>query len=399
MQHQIDLHPASLLRLPDDYSKGIFECLQLDDRINLAETCDHFNSIADDHIFKNYSTFEINQSNYKGIEYIRAYIGSHVTSLTIDCSKVDPSWSLGKVLADFTNVKCLRVRIANCPGDSYQDDLSQCNFDKVETLTLAYCNLNFAKSFLQNFHKLKCLKILATDFRPSDLESVFRNSSNIESFIFCCSGRGGTDFEFDYRLVQMIPNVRRLSISVADDLHMNYLANLNQLTKLQINCQWLSLNDALRDLARNGILEDIQLLNAHIDDDLFDILKSFDKLQSVEITTGSSSTPDSTMPWPSNWPSKLKKLRLAGTHISRTDFLATIEDLKLLEIIDVGHSDISDVPAYDKSDFNHAAELAKEICHSVLNGGRRERLDVILPVDLNLKNRVSVAVNLRDFPA
>lgn len=391
MEHEFDLLPsaASLLRLPENYSKGIFECLQIDDTINLVESCGHYQNIADDHILTKYSKFEINQSNYRGIEYISPYIGCYVTSLTIDCGKLDPNWSLGRILADFTNVKCLRVRIANCPDESHRIDLSLCNFDRVESLTLAYCNVNFAKSFLKNFHQLKCLKILTTSFRPDDLRSVFRSNPAIASFIFCCSGRG-RDFTFDYRLLQLLAKVRRLSISVSDDLNMNALTDLHQLTKVHINCQWLSINDTLRLLTRNGILEDIQLLNAHTDDDLFDILKLFDKLQSLVITTDNSSAPDSTMPWPANWPSKLKILRLAGSSIVRKDFLATIKQLKLLEVIDIGRSDI---PGYDKNNSEDAMILAGEAADDeilgVIKDSDRQRLDVILPADSNCKTKVS----------
>lgn len=381
MEHEIDLDSTTLLHyFPDDCSKDPFEFIQIDS-INLAKSCGYFNNVANGHTFDNYSSFEINQSNYKVIGHIVPYIGIYVTSLTIDCEWKQCS-RLNETLADFKNIRYLRVRITNCLEAVEDNDLSLSNFDNVEVLSLAYCDSSFAKGFLQNFHKLKCLKIFTTDFQPNDLEMIFQNNPDIESFIYCCSERGA-DFEFDYRLIQMIPKVRRLSISVSDDLNLKSLVNLNQLTKLHINCQWLSINDGLKELARNGILEDIQLLNAFIDADLFTILKLFDKLQLLVITTSKSSTPDSTFPWSSNWPSKLKQLRLAGTTITRTDFISTIKQLKLLEIIDIGRCGIGD--AVDEQRFQYGTEFYQQIFDVVI-GENRQWLDVILPAVLNLGN-------------
>ncbi len=388
MEHEIGTQQRpSLLRLPKDSSKGIFDCLKIDDSINLVKTCCYLKDVADDHVFMNYSTFEINQSNYKDVQHIREYIGPHVKTLIIDCDASKPNWNLAKILADFKNVRSLKVRIANRDQQDpsyHQDDLSLCNFDNIEALTLAYCDSEFAKSFLQNFHQLKCLKIFTTNFRPNELNSVIRNNPDIENFIFCSSARGA-DFEFDYRLMEMTPNIRRLSISVSDDLNMKVLANLNQLTKLHINCQWLCVNDGLRLLARNGLLVDLQLLNAYINMDLFEVLKLFDKLQSLVITTNKFTTPDSTVPWPSKWPPKLRLLRLAGSNFTRSNLGLTIEHLKRLEVMDVGRSDI---PAYNKYGYNDATELAQHIILSVIGESGRPRLDVILPTDENLKKKV-----------
>lgn len=209
---------------------NIFERLNFDDLMSVARTCTKYEHVAD-RLFMKYSNFELsNKIVRRGNAYIERvlyYTGHYVSSLTIRNDNI----YICSRLMDWIECKNVENLIIDARSVECQDVLSSYSFDNLKLLTVCYWSSVLPRSFLQAFHKLKCLNFVYCNIEFNDLRMLFQNNPNIESFVFRSYGKTN----FDCKLLELLPKVEKLSLSVDTEgniFNLNSLLTLHQLTKL-----------------------------------------------------------------------------------------------------------------------------------------------------------------------
>ncbi len=345
--------------------------------------------------------FELNREIVqKGEEYINAVlkdIGRSVTSLKIVCAcKFDKNFPCINLMnwIDSKNLKSLHIDdiTVECQNDMLLHD-----FTNVETLTLKVCfekwKKNFANNFLQQFRKLKHFAVSSVDIERPEWEIVFKNNPDIESLIV-----RRVDCNFYCKLLEFIPKVQILILNTFDWYirEVDALRALHQIKKLHLNCERENLSDLIVELGKNGIMEELVLVNLKVDDKFFEILKTFNRLQLLSIEYGDSDDGDDYDP--KNWKltaaftglPQLKYLKLQSFEFALKTFISTIRQLKCLEKFDLSGCSIA---RRDKSTFQDLDKLSGNVLESIVDTNRLQRLDVVLPDGLKFRKNRSEVIN------
>lgn len=289
----------SIDSLDEYHLLDVFQWLKFEDLINLAETCTKFKQVVC-RIFDKSTILELDRKQRVNIssselelvynvseegvdQYIDrllVHVGPHISSLKIFCNE---KYSCSRLMKHVDCKKLKSIEIGSLE-EACQNDLfvPKCLYScrNVELLTLY--NVSSLKTFLETFHKLKCFNIMHCNIEFSDLRMVFQNNPEISSFVF--NGR-----DFDCQLLELIPKIEKLSLDVhvfydeGNISNLNTLLTLNQLSKLRLNCHNKNLNNFFVDLARKGVIEELELHCAQIDSNSLKTLKTFDKLQLLTI--------------------------------------------------------------------------------------------------------------------
>lgn len=319
----------------------IFEYLELDDSINFANTCKYVRLVAD-RVFKKYSDFKLfRRMLEKGTRYINcilSYIGPHISSLEIHLFdlNLDLSKYLKIIDRNCSNLKCLKID--HYKGKAEKKVQSGYNFKKVEMLTLFRFDSSSTKRFLQSFRHLKILYIVECAIKMEETMKIFHNNPNIDTF---------HSYDLDcLKLLPLIPNVQKLWVGGGS--HFEVLPNvwtlltLNCLTKLKLGCKGINFNSVLRELAKKGIMEEMELECVDVDDDFFDILASFENIQLLAIEYAQRNDENKRLKASMVWPTKLNSLRLSYFELTFNDFIEIIRQVTSLQRMDICRSDFAE---------------------------------------------------------
>lgn len=365
----------------------VFEYLEIKDHMNLAKTCVSLKKVLDVKIPK-YSTFVLDRKivakGEKYIDGILTQIGRHVTSLTFRCvCKYDKNYSCSRVLnrIDCTKLTSLAIHDLSM---LCQNDMHLHSFVNVEILTLKSSmttfDKHFLKNFLKNFRKLKSLNLLYGTFESDELKMLFKSNPDIESLVV-----RRVDHVFDCELLKLIPKVEILLLDTFDWYinNLNCVQTLDRITKLRLNCEKKNLNKLMSEMARKGILEELELHAFKVNDKFFEILKSFDKLRLLRLDYADNRNHYEPNNWKlvasTKWPSELQHLRLETFELTHSSFFSTIRQLNRLESIDFG---LCRIARSDKSQFKDLEQLSGEITEVIEVCNRQHRLNVVMPKEL-----------------
>lgn len=376
----------------------LFEFLQLEDSMNLAETCICLRKVAD-RFFKNYSKFVVDsETAEKGDVYfdrVILFIGQHVSSLWIDCWDELNLTQTAKIINGCNNLKSLRI-------DDYRDDwredthqnvqsikdmlqnVESFRVDKVEQLTLCNCDTDFAMRVLEYVPKLKHLNIDVFNYDTDAVMRVLQKNPSLESFVHT---EDGFPANINFQLLKLISNVERLCLDI-DYENISELLKLDRLTKLSLYCDGLNISNFLVQLGTKK-LQEIELHAVEVDYHFVDILMSFKMLQLLVIYQYSNRNCKSKLP--TAWPAKLKHLRLIDFEFTLNAFISTIQQSKCLESIDLRQCTISES---DTSYFVDVKKLTERMLQAMERRGGKQRLDVVLPCELKFDEYCSKVTNL-----
>lgn len=242
--------------------------------------------------------------------------------------------------------------------------------------------------------KLKSLNIFYARIEAAEVEIMLKDHRGIESFAI-----RRVDFNFDCKLLELIPNVEILVLDTFDWYvrNINSLQTLHHIKSLQLNCEKENLNDLIGAMAQTGIMEEMELHHLKVDDKFFEILKSFDKLRLLSISYAND---EDDVYEPADWKlttfaclPQLKCLLLDSFEFTVKTFISTIRQLKDLEKFDLSSCSIT---RRDKSKFKDFAKLSQQILEIIDDTGRQQRLDVVMPICLTW-GKNSSKVNLLCF--
>lgn len=173
-------------------------------------------------------------------------------------------------------------------------------------------------------------------------------------------------FEFDCQLLELIPKVETLSFGACEGgnlTNLHSMLTLNQLKALRLSVVEGDVNGLLRELARKGILEQLELYI--VDENFVQYMQSFESLRLLVINNLYY------VESPIIWPANLTTLRLYGGYSGNNLFMSAIRQLKNLECFEFH------VEKLDSDYFNHVTKLSQDILNEVKD--RNCRLDVLCP--------------------
>lgn len=354
----------SIFLLNIDCLLEVFKYLELEDSLNFAETCTQLRMIADQAFKTKFSKFTIDTAMMNGrmalINRVLWYIGPHILSLTIDWAwQTSKNDILIKIQHSCTHLN--RLILVHCEISDFKSfDFLIC----VRMLTLNKCTLDRKKDILHHFLYLKCLHFYhCNGIKPSALRQCFQNNPDIENLAFIGYG-------FDVLKI------------------IEPLTQLEQLTKLKLNCQMQNLNNFLFELASRGIIEELELFRIKIDDNTFNILNLFSNLRLLVVDQCSDFQElNSTLPF------SLRHLQLKCFTISSKTFISMIRQLKSLENLDLYCCHCTP-PDSESISFDDIIGLSGEIMKNLDFGINQPTLTVTLPETYAQCDTVSQVTNI-----
>lgn len=351
----------------------IFQRLGVDECMNLAEAYDGLQCVAD-WIFKTkLNKITIDFEKRMNIDRILYHIGPFVQSLKL--MLFDKFWYTEEDLLKIQQA-CKELKSLELMGLDRRD-VKEIPFygasDKLEVLTLFHCSLAEDEDFFNGFTNLKSLNIVGcTGISNSALKVCFQNNKGITSFV--CDNHN-----LNYsQLLQLLPDLEQLGLHYdSRRMDLSVLSLLKcPLRSLTLHCRNgnVNVNVLARELAtKNQTLEELELTNVFVDGNTFEIIKSFQKLQRLAITTRNCKFTS-----PNELPHKLRTLKLGGFHISQRQIVSLIEQRKHLENIH-----IADCSMKTKRGFNF-----NSICHLDKN----RKVNLILTTSGSKSSKVNITV-------
>lgn len=365
---------------------GFKECM------SLAEAYGGLQQIAD-RIYKrkfNKLTLDFEQP----IDRILYHVGPTVKSLTLILKSL-PSYKksdLIKIVDTCEQLQCLTLKGYNSKNvtiDSFDhtatsDPFVHTSTENLEVLTLNMCHVAKDEDFFEAYKNLKSVNFnWCQNVEAIAIQKCFKNNQGIRSFTY------ESQFIFAPRLLQLLPNLERLSLRYNGKyMKLNTLSKLQSLRHLTLVCDRLAenVNDVLADLAKTKILKELVLIDIDLDEHTFEHIKQLNNLQLLAITTN-----DCTFPASDDLPKKLKALKLGGFYIDDYDIVSTVKQLEHLEDI---HFKNCFVAAEDfwVNDFD---TMAKFIIDELTNYTHR-RLNVAITSERENEVNINYSIYISD---
>jgi hypothetical protein len=326
---QLNLEPSpdtTLLMLNNHCLHEIFEQLEFDDFMSLAETCCRLKTVSE-WSFEKYQDFEFNfviaKEGRDYIDRIWFHIGKKLRSLTIySCYPLrgNAEYVLRKAKEISINLIGLEIHWLDFVGNMP----SLCGFDNLVWLTLNECDIRCNDDFFGTMGNLKFLNILDCLLNENAFIKCLKNNPNIISLTF-----DGLNSIYP----QLLPNLEMISLAgPLDHFNLNPLSQLNRLTKLKLDnwqfCNEVSINDGLVKLLENLNLRELELVRLTIDGRTFDALKSCDNLRLLVI----ESLRFGGLKWNSSFrlPRNLEDLKLINFEISSNGIVSIVQQVQNL---------------------------------------------------------------------
>lgn len=298
----------------------VFQWLDLNDCISFVEAFEGLQCVADWTYKRKFTklTFDFVQP----IDRILYQVGPFLTSLTLIMKT--PRFTENDLIKIRDTCKQLRsLHITGFDRKAVEMNLLCVVPNHLETLTLDRCSIARDESFFQTTKNLKCLNMIHCRHMTNIAMNVaFENNQGIESFV--CVSR----YLSYTQLLQRLPNLERTMIDYSRHVELNSLSNLKSLRHFTLFAYGRNVNEILIDLAKINILEELVLNYVAVDGNTFEILKSFQKLKLLVVTTKNCDFPSSDA-----LPSNLRALKLGGFRIVRHNILSLVRRLKYLEDI------------------------------------------------------------------
>ncbi|XP_037029391.1 uncharacterized protein LOC119069441 [Bradysia coprophila] len=320
MENSIDLHESndteisggpSLLLLNNDCLIRIFKCVELLDLVNLSRTCVRFKNIAADTFNPRFKMVTINDICNSPEPYpplkvteqqfsrILSLIGWRVQSVEIyeGCNYI-----FRKVTSKCKNVTSLSLRFIDHP-----------------VLSLGTC------PHLQEFNKLKELRIIECEIAKDVLRQIFLHNPDIETIECDWAYKGFV------KLLKLLPKLKQLHLDSIQGLGVNHSPNLFHLKEVNDFTFYCSenCNKFITQLATKWTLVSLNV-TCDADDETFELLKLFENLEYLEIANKTSKciVPESTI-----FPSKLKRIGFCCIGLTLRKLASIVDETKMLEEI------------------------------------------------------------------
>lgn len=347
-QLELESTATTTFQLNYDCLFEVFERLSLEESMNLAEAYEEMQVVAD-RIYRrkfNKFTFDFKEP----IDRVLYHAGPSIKSLTLILNKFNVKESdLIKIVDTCKELKCLTLNGFN--RKTVESNPFGNVMGHLEMLTLNHCSIAKDAEFFGTSENLKSLNL----FRCSDIEKIamkecFENNRGIKSFT--CDSQ----LIFYPQLLQLIPNVERLSLRYhSKHMKLNSLSKLQSLRHLTLLCWDENVNDILTELAKINILEELVLIDVAVDANTFKLIKSFENLQLLAVTTHNFELP----PTSDALPAKLRTLKLGGFQIVDNNILSLAEQLQHLQDVHLQDCELES-NGYLISDFDDMTDLIVE---------------------------------------
>lgn len=179
---------------------------------------------------------------------------------------------------------------------------------QLEELTLKKCSLANDINFFDGYKELKSFNMFdCYEMHVAAIDRCFKNNPGMNSFT--CNDQY---FQIPQMLL-LLPNLERLSLRYhRRHMALDMLSVLPSLRYLTLLCSDSNANDVLAELGKSNRLEELVLVDVHITERTFTLIKSLQNLKLLAIT---SSKP---CPFPASkdLPTNLTKLKLEGFRIA-----------------------------------------------------------------------------------
>lgn len=340
----------------------IFKHLNLVDSISFADCCRYLRMVAH-RAFRRYSNFHLNCIHLrKGGGYVNkvmSHIGSQVSTLEINGTYLNLDLILKIVGDNCTNLKYLKLteerqrRIGNNIKSIY-------NFRTVETLVLVRYESSYARGFLPSFRRLKSLSVSRCFITAEEAKELIQNNPNIE--ILC-----GEDLSKNLQIFRQVSTLT--------------------LTKLRLDCMSKNINRLLRELAKDGIMEEMELIDVDVDDQFFKILTLFGRIKLLEIGYDNKTRHEllfarrsyKTLKPSTVWPSSLQSLRLIYFEFTLNGLVEIVRQLSDLKCLDLVRSIIAQSDFIYFRDSMALGETFLRILHAVDSNTGKQCRKLALP--------------------
>ncbi|XP_037033915.1 uncharacterized protein LOC119072738 [Bradysia coprophila] len=338
--------------LNHDCLREIVHYLKLDDAISFADCCKCMKLVANDK-FRKYKHYNLDRTQFlKGVIHTNnliSHIGPHLSALTICLYEFNLNLSRFLKIIDRKCTQLKRLQIEYSEREAADQVPLTYNFETVQTLTLIHFNSTSTRGLLQSFRHLEQLCFQQCFISEEESMALIHNNPRIESFL-CV----------DLRCFNILPpNVQELSI---ENRNLDLLPNvctLNFLTSLHLDCLGKNITSPLRELAKRGIMKEMDLENINIDDEFFDFVAQFGKMQLLQIDhyrvteqgayEGSSGF--KRLKPKIVWPTELSILQLKGFEFTLDDVTDIVRQLISLQALDLYQSQFA------KSDSSYYPDI------------------------------------------
>lgn len=346
----------SLHLLNDDCLLELYKYLRLKDSKNLSKTSKRLKHL---YMFRYHKfTFEFhsdmfNKTSKNGnqvLDNILSEYGDYLRSwsLSIHFNRHEDVNSGAEVLKTVskysTNLK--RLEFTGFIIDGFKNFVRDCGdaiacFQNVESLTFHFCHEVKSFEFIQSFRKLKHLYFDTSGTTTKNLQIIFQNNPDIEFYYnngsdsFCGDSHNfGRFTSSEFSSCKFGPKFHKLCLgATCDSLEMEHMLRLTamNLTSLKLDFHFVgNLPIFLTQLAKRGILKELELVEVELDRDGFNIIQSFRNLELLVLCPGNIYDKldykiEATFVWPPN----LKRLR-STIEITDTGFTALLRQLKFL---------------------------------------------------------------------
>lgn len=340
-----------LHRLNDHCLLKIFTYLSPRETENLAKTSERLKNLSlypmHKLIFKFHSDMVTQKTdqNVTELDTVLNEYGEHIKSWSLTIENKGRNFDsavevLRRVRPYCTNLKKLEV-LYDCDFTAFVtacgDNAAAC-FENVEYLVCEWCQDEINADFLRLFRKLKHVHFNVSGTAVNNLQMLFHNNPDIESFhVNGGDGFGGgyhcdRTFCQQFSLCEFGQKFDKLCVGATCEVTemgvMQRLATTN-LTKFKLDvvCA-VDLHIFFAEMAKTGNLKELELCSFEFDRTWFDVLKSFHNLELLVVRPNMlPNRPNiSSVMWPPN-------LKYLSTNIGLTDteFLSTIRQLMRLQ--------------------------------------------------------------------
>ncbi|XP_037029392.1 uncharacterized protein LOC119069442 [Bradysia coprophila] len=320
MENSIDLHESndteisggpSLLLLNNDCLIRIFKCVELLDLVNLSRTCVRFKNIATDTFNPRFKIVTIN--DISDCDYPESYPSLKVTEQQFCTILSVIGWRVQS------------VEIYEGCDNIFRKITSKCkNVTSLSLLFIDHTVLSLRTCpHLQEFNKLKELRIIECDIAKDVLRQIFLHNPDIETIECDWAYKGFV------KLLKLLPKLKQLHLDSIQGLGVNHSPNLFHLKEVndfKFNCIE-NCNKFITQLATKWTLVSLNV-TCDTDDETFELLQLFENLEYLEIANMTSKC---IMPERTVFPSKLKRISFYNIGLTLRKLTSIVDKTKMLE--------------------------------------------------------------------
>lgn len=263
-----------------DGTYEVFKRLKrLQDQMNFAEAFDGMSEIADRIYNNRYTGITINFIRPLDITRIMDHVGPFVKSLALKLSDKDYCTvdNLVKIQQECEQLTHLSLIQFDRTGYKNAKNFS----GTLKSLFLSSCDLANDDNFFDCFPIRKSLTMVGCEnISTTAMQRCFERNQRIVSF--ACTSKTLQYSEF----LHLLPNLQRLGIPYDSKiLTPNFLAKLQSLRILALDCATENVNDVLLGIVSNEQieLEELELNNVVVDESTFGVLAKFNTLHRLII--------------------------------------------------------------------------------------------------------------------